>query len=608
MTSQPTISAIMIVKNEEEHLPKCLKSIREHVDEIIVVDTGSTDNTMDIAESYGAKIFEHPWEDHFSKHRNQSKSYATGEWLLQIDADEELYLDSVPSLKDAVQSCNDVDAILITLDCRWGGGRKSLHNSLRLFKNLANIHYEGRVHNEVVGVRTGKYMPIRLLHYGYDADEDTKKRKFKRTVDLLLQDVKEDPQNPRGHHYLGISYLNMNIHDKAIKEAETAIGLCRNQGNQSDLYTGSYYVASSAYMGLGNLEKAEYWALNALKHYPQHLDSIFILMKVYFEKHDLPIFRKYNRNYLDLLQRLEKNSEEFGTAIYFTAGFKWMGYLYRACALINEGLREKGEKELESALEYCPDIAHYHHLLAGFFRQKKEYKRSESEFLKALEETPDCVEILWDFAQLRKHQNHSLGADELLERLIKLKPDHENALFELGNINLKRNEFRNSIHYYERVIEIEKGHKGARVNMSLALRKLGRFEEAISHSLEIIKEHPSSVEAHSNLAYSYYAIGNYEDAAVHFIEITKLNPDQLDPHVFLAQIFLSYNDIESSVTSCDNLLNLLNLKRDIVLTSLKDLGERFLEIAEKLLSDNKPHLSKMCHGLGQILTGANPVS
>ncbi|RKX21112.1 MAG: glycosyltransferase, partial [Candidatus Zixiibacteriota bacterium] len=93
-----TISACMIVKNEEELLPGCLDSIRDLVDEIIIVDTGSDDKTMEIARSYGAKIFEQPWEGNFSKHRNYSMEQATSDWILIIDADEKLDNSNLRSL------------------------------------------------------------------------------------------------------------------------------------------------------------------------------------------------------------------------------------------------------------------------------------------------------------------------------------------------------------------------------------------------------------------------------------------------------------------------------------------------------------------------------
>ena len=83
-----TLSLCMIVKNEEKHLVKCLKSVRDVVDEMIIVDTGSTDKTQDIAKVFGAKLFDFPWTGDFSAARNESLQYASGEWILVLDADE----------------------------------------------------------------------------------------------------------------------------------------------------------------------------------------------------------------------------------------------------------------------------------------------------------------------------------------------------------------------------------------------------------------------------------------------------------------------------------------------------------------------------------------
>lgn len=87
----------MIVKDEEQQLGRCLKSAISFVDEIIIVDTGSTDQTCEIATSYGARIYHHPWEGNFSKHRNQSLEYARGRWIFQLDADEELVAEDGPN-------------------------------------------------------------------------------------------------------------------------------------------------------------------------------------------------------------------------------------------------------------------------------------------------------------------------------------------------------------------------------------------------------------------------------------------------------------------------------------------------------------------------------
>ena len=82
------ISLCMIVKNEEEYLPRCLENIKDIVDEIIIVDTGSTDKTVEIAKSYGAKVYYFKWNNNFSEARNVSLKYATKDWILILNVDD----------------------------------------------------------------------------------------------------------------------------------------------------------------------------------------------------------------------------------------------------------------------------------------------------------------------------------------------------------------------------------------------------------------------------------------------------------------------------------------------------------------------------------------
>ena len=92
----------MIVKNEERFLRNCLESAKGVVDEIVIVDTGSTDGTLAIAREYGAKIIEHAWNDDFSEARNVSLQHATGTWALWLDADEEIAPDSGAHFREAI--------------------------------------------------------------------------------------------------------------------------------------------------------------------------------------------------------------------------------------------------------------------------------------------------------------------------------------------------------------------------------------------------------------------------------------------------------------------------------------------------------------------------
>ena len=193
----------MIVKNEEELLPQSLESIKEIVDEIIIVDTGSTDRTVGIAESYGAKIFHHTWENDFSKHRNQSISYATGDWILILDGDEEViqWDDKITT----ILKNTEIDSVYAKVENIYGkGDGEAWHNSIRLFLNNGRIQFQGRVHNQLFGVKNSSPSAITIYHKGYCLDPEKEEQKYSRTKKLLLKEIEKDPTNPKYHHYLAV--------------------------------------------------------------------------------------------------------------------------------------------------------------------------------------------------------------------------------------------------------------------------------------------------------------------------------------------------------------------------------------------------------------------
>ena len=185
--------------------------------------------------------------------------------------------------------------------------------------------------------------------------------------------------------------------------------------------------------------------------------------------------------------------------------------------------------------------------------------------------------------------------------MVRLEPNHLDGLFNLGVIYLREGNYKNSVDLFKHLLDIDNENAGARTNLALCFRKLGYFKEAIQQSLKLVKHHPNSIEVLSNLAYSYYAIEDYDQATQYFIEMAEIDPTQVDAHVYLSMIFLINQDIESCVASCDNLLKLLNLRRDLTLHSLEHLADRFFGIAKKLGVIKKFHLSNICQEIGKIL-------
>jgi glycosyltransferase involved in cell wall biosynthesis len=169
---QPRLSLCMIVKNEDQNLGRCLQSAQAWVDEMIVVDTGSNDETVAIAESFGAKVSHFQWCDDFAAARNYSLTLATGAWILVLDADEELVIQ--PDYTDNWRTTPDLLAWQINLwDADASEGLTGMATQ-RLFRNLPDLKYAGRYHEALlyqqqpIPTELTKPLPnLGIRHYGY---------------------------------------------------------------------------------------------------------------------------------------------------------------------------------------------------------------------------------------------------------------------------------------------------------------------------------------------------------------------------------------------------------------------------------------------------------
>ncbi len=205
------LSAVMLMRDEEKNLPRCLDSIKGICDEIIIVDTGSEDNSIRIAKKYGAKIYKHPWEDDFSLHRNQSIGYATGDWVFVIDCDEELTGD-VQGIKKVLSKLNDG---YNSVSVNQQGGHGALGNQVnttRLFRR-GHIRYERAWHNKSVvdGVETYGtilYNDAVLVHHGAvcDLTEADEKRKTARSKVLMEKALAQDPEDYEIYFFMMHAY------------------------------------------------------------------------------------------------------------------------------------------------------------------------------------------------------------------------------------------------------------------------------------------------------------------------------------------------------------------------------------------------------------------
>ena len=194
-----TLSICMIVKNEEHHLGDCLKNVKDFCDEIIVVDTGSTDNTTKIAENYGACVIHSNWCDDFSYSRNISLEQATKRWILWLDADDRVSFTAREKIQNLKKAPPD-RAFYFTIRNVKPGGFGEQWLQLRMFPNHPALRFERKVHEQIglavqrLGLQALR-PDVRIEHIGYQ-DPKAHRLKALRNRRILLAEIanyKDDP-------------------------------------------------------------------------------------------------------------------------------------------------------------------------------------------------------------------------------------------------------------------------------------------------------------------------------------------------------------------------------------------------------------------------------
>jgi glycosyltransferase involved in cell wall biosynthesis len=374
-TKDPKVTLAMMVKNEEAHIADCLESMKDHVDEIVVVDTGSTDKTVEICESYGAKVYHHKWEDSFSVARNHVISHVETPWLIQMDADEVMEADSASKVRDVVRSTHSSNENLIHLVMVNQGKdaieATSVVNTGKIMRVIPSLHFKNRVHNKLVCPGGVRQTNLTIIHHGYDLpDQKTMTDKKNRTTRLLLMQSAEQPEDCETHHYLCIQYLRSDAWDDAIRIGEKAAGLWEKYEPYSQLRLLTIHVVAMAYYQKAALEKtfelqrplfmtSVDWSKKALVIYPDYLDSNNLLSSIYFAIKDHKECWKYGEKYLQICDMLKQDQSKALVIPLMSLKNEWMVCLQLAINFFEDANADmairfvaKGEDLLPMNLKY----------------------------------------------------------------------------------------------------------------------------------------------------------------------------------------------------------------------------------------------------------------
>ncbi len=229
----PRLSLCMIVRNEERSLGRCLESVKGIVDEAIVVDTGSEDNTVAVAEGFGARVHSHPWRDDFAEARNASLAEASGDWILVLDADEELERADRGKVRQIIARAAAEGFQMRQRSLMPQGDLQKYEDIYltRLFRNRPEYRYAQPIHEQIrpsIERHGGRVVKtdLTILHYGYaQSTVQGKGQRALRNLQLLKNAVAAAPADPYLHFQLGVTYKALGDPTSAYASLRKALTL-----------------------------------------------------------------------------------------------------------------------------------------------------------------------------------------------------------------------------------------------------------------------------------------------------------------------------------------------------------------------------------------------
>jgi tetratricopeptide (TPR) repeat protein len=273
------VSLCLIVKNEEANLPDCLASVEGLFHEVVVVDTGSTDRTKEVAAAQGARVFDFPWVDSFAAARNEALHHATGDWAFWLDADDRLGPADREKMRSLLAGLKDENAAYVMKCVCDGqpGTSATVVDHVRLFRLRPEVRWEHRVHEQILPAlrRCGadvRWCDVAVRHVGY-RDPAVRRTKLERDLRLLHQESAEQPDHPFTLFNLGSVYQELGRHAEALPLLRRSL---ERSHVRDSIVRKLYALIVGCHQALGQADQALMACREGLGHYPDDTELLFV--------------------------------------------------------------------------------------------------------------------------------------------------------------------------------------------------------------------------------------------------------------------------------------------------------------------------------------------
>ena len=451
---EATLTLCMIVKNEAENLPNCLESVVGIMDQIVIVDTGSEDATVEVAKSFGAEVYHFDWIDDFSAARNVSLEHASKDYIIWLDGDDVISPDQAKRLLELKLHMPKEKnrAYFLKIFNEMGGTADFVASQLRVFPNLPELRFRRRVHEQIIfaineaGIETSNVdIAINHLGYGMGAQEI----KYERNRPLLLKELDDNPHDHEILYFLCRNYYLNGEYEQALEWGEKALTEVRKHG-KSIWYFHIKSKVAHVYLKSGASEKALSMfkeLLNENKDDPVNHYSYgqALIVSERFEEAE-----KYYKYFLKNKEKIATDSFPVSVPKLELAAHNHLGHIYDKL-----GKNENAIESYKKALTIDAESERARKNLGTVYLREGRFEDAKEELLWCLNRDSQNVSVLTNLGTVENFMGNPDAAERYYRESLKYDIDNIDSLINLGNLLYKEKNYPAAEPYLSNALVLE---------------------------------------------------------------------------------------------------------------------------------------------------------
>jgi glycosyltransferase involved in cell wall biosynthesis len=540
---RPTLSVCMIVRNEEQNLPRVLSSVRGLADEIVVVDTGSADRTVEVAESFGAKTYYFEWCDDFAAARNESLKHATKDYVLWLDADDEFHTADAVRLRKVIGGHYGKAMYLVIRLVKENYVEEC--SQLRAFPRRKEIIFEGRIHEQpnlsiqrlgIASVLTD----VKITHYGYETSENIRE-KLQRNLRILEKELAERPDNLIARFFHGKTMLGLGKTDEGLRVLEDLVERGEKDGffRKTEYLRIAYFDLINVFFRMGDNDQVK----KTISEYERLFSKDFF--STFFQGNTLMREERYG-----------EAAEELGRAA-------------------NLGLKVRTFPV--NTAQYLGRL----HAYLGFCSAKTGKDVDARRFIRlAVSECPDDEEIL----DCAGETYISLKDSDGLASILAVTTSEGGAYYyRKGMFHLFERRFEDALEMFERAVDLGYARKNCYLALIVCLEATGSQERIVKVVLKALERYDGDKDLLKKLAKAYVESLKLEDARPVLAALNGNN--DVETIAMAAYVGAAQGNWEEMLSLSVRLLNLIDPGR-------KPSAEEIFQLQGMLLARNETEAAR----------------